>query len=112
MRDCPNHSVVHTFYYHYNSLLLSEIAEVLGYADDSDYFRALSDAATVAPPVFDSGEVIVYEGDAIIRENNAFAEKTPGIIQVNKVMERIIIQIESGKYRFIVQRNYIFSGQA
>jgi alpha-L-rhamnosidase len=41
--DCPNHPVVNTFYYYYNSLLLSKIAEELGYTTDAQSFRALSD---------------------------------------------------------------------
>lgn len=41
--DCPNHPVVNTFYYYYNSLLLSEIAEELGFEADAETFRALSD---------------------------------------------------------------------
>ena len=41
--DCPNHPVVNTFYYYYNSLLLSKIAEELGYAADAQSFRELSD---------------------------------------------------------------------
>uniref|UniRef100_UPI003216C3D0 family 78 glycoside hydrolase catalytic domain n=1 Tax=uncultured Draconibacterium sp. TaxID=1573823 RepID=UPI003216C3D0 len=41
--DCPNHAVVNTFYYYYNSLLLSKIAEKLGYSSDSKYYRELSD---------------------------------------------------------------------
>ena len=41
--DCPNHAVVNTFYYYYNSLLFSKIADLLGYAEDAQYFRALSD---------------------------------------------------------------------
>ena len=61
--------------------------------------------ATVALPVFDFGEVSVYEGDAIIWENNSFVEGTSGIIQVIKELERIMIQIESGKYRFRMERD-------
>ncbi len=41
--DGPNHSVVNTFYYYYNSLLMSKIANVLGRKDDSEYFISLSD---------------------------------------------------------------------
>jgi alpha-L-rhamnosidase len=41
--DCPNHPVVNTFYYYYNSLLLSQIAEKLGFETDAKTFRALSD---------------------------------------------------------------------
>jgi alpha-L-rhamnosidase len=42
-KNCPNQPVVNTFYYYYNSLLLSKIAEVLGHTEDSRYFLALSD---------------------------------------------------------------------
>jgi len=41
--DCPNHAVVNTFYYYYNTLLMSEIARVLGYPQDARYYLALSD---------------------------------------------------------------------
>lgn len=41
--DCPDHSVVNTFYYYYNSLLMSKIAGLLGYTEDESYFAALSD---------------------------------------------------------------------
>ncbi|MDD4226596.1 MAG: family 78 glycoside hydrolase catalytic domain [Mariniphaga sp.] len=41
--DCPNHAVVNTFYYYYNSLLMSKIAGKLGYDNDSKYYRSLSD---------------------------------------------------------------------
>ncbi|MDD2381510.1 MAG: family 78 glycoside hydrolase catalytic domain [Mariniphaga sp.] len=41
--DCPNHAVVNTFYYYYNSLLMSKIAGKLGHDDDSKYYRSLSD---------------------------------------------------------------------
>lgn len=41
--DCPNHPVVNTFYYYYNSLLLSKIAEELGFEADAETFRTMSD---------------------------------------------------------------------
>jgi alpha-L-rhamnosidase len=42
-RDCPNHAVVNTYYYYNNSLLLSEIAEKLGFTQDAQYYKSLSD---------------------------------------------------------------------
>ncbi len=42
-KDGPNHPVVNTFYYYYNSKIMSKIAGELGYAEDSEYFKALSD---------------------------------------------------------------------
>jgi len=42
-KDCPNHPVVNTFYYYYNSLLLSKIADELGFDADAQSFRELSD---------------------------------------------------------------------
>ncbi len=42
-RDCPNHPVVNTFYYYYNSLLMSKTAGLLGHTEDASYFAALSD---------------------------------------------------------------------
>jgi alpha-L-rhamnosidase len=41
--DCPNHPVVNTFYYYYNSLLLSQIAKELGFDADAQSFGELSD---------------------------------------------------------------------
>ncbi|MDD4109203.1 MAG: family 78 glycoside hydrolase catalytic domain [Prolixibacteraceae bacterium] len=41
--DCPDHSVVNTFYFYYNSVLMSGIAGLLGYSNESDNFRSLSD---------------------------------------------------------------------
>lgn len=42
-RDCPNHAVVNTYYYYNNSLLLSGIAEKLGFTEDAQYYKSLSD---------------------------------------------------------------------
>lgn len=42
--DCPNHAVVNTFYYYYNTLILSKIAKILGQKGDAWYFSALSDS--------------------------------------------------------------------
>jgi alpha-L-rhamnosidase len=42
-RDCPNHPVVNTFYYYYDVLLMSKIAEILGNDIDGRHFLALSD---------------------------------------------------------------------
>jgi len=41
--DGPNHPIVNTFYYYYNSLLMSKIAGVLSHQDDSEYFLSLAD---------------------------------------------------------------------
>ncbi len=41
--DGPNHPVVHTFYFYYNTLLLSKIAAVLDKPGDANAFSALSD---------------------------------------------------------------------
>lgn len=41
--DCPNHAVVNTFYYYYNTRLMSKIAEKLGKKEDAERFSALSD---------------------------------------------------------------------
>ena len=41
--DCPNHAVVNTFYYYFNSVLLSKIAGILGHSEDANYYRALAD---------------------------------------------------------------------
>ncbi|MEN6323410.1 MAG: family 78 glycoside hydrolase catalytic domain [Proteiniphilum sp.] len=42
-RDCPNHAVVNTFYYYYDNLIFSKIAEVLGHTQDSKRAKTLSD---------------------------------------------------------------------
>ncbi|MBK5203522.1 MAG: family 78 glycoside hydrolase catalytic domain [Prolixibacteraceae bacterium] len=41
--DGPNHSVVNTFYYYYDVLLMSKIAAILGNTSDADSYKALSD---------------------------------------------------------------------
>ncbi|MDR3308966.1 MAG: glycoside hydrolase family 78 protein [Tannerella sp.] len=41
--DCPNHDVVSTFYYYYDALLLSQIAEVLDHKNESQFYASLSD---------------------------------------------------------------------
>jgi len=41
--DGPNHSVVNTFYYYYDVLLMSKIAGILGKTSDADSYKALSD---------------------------------------------------------------------
>jgi len=41
--DCPNHAVVNTFYYYYDTNLMSQIASMLGHDDDATYFNALCD---------------------------------------------------------------------
>ena len=46
--DCPNHPVVNTFYYYYNSLIMAKIANELGQTEDSKYFNALSDTIRLA----------------------------------------------------------------
>jgi alpha-L-rhamnosidase len=43
MGDCPNHAVVNTFYYYYNTQLMSQIAAKLYYKDDERQYAALSD---------------------------------------------------------------------
>jgi len=43
MNDCPNHAVVNTFYYYYDTQLMAQIADILGHPDDAVQFRALGD---------------------------------------------------------------------
>jgi alpha-L-rhamnosidase len=43
MIDCPNHAVVNTFYYYYDTWLMSQIATKLGRTDDARQYAALSD---------------------------------------------------------------------
>ncbi|MFV0590111.1 MAG: family 78 glycoside hydrolase catalytic domain [Draconibacterium sp.] len=42
-RDCPNHPVVNTFYYYYNTLTMAKIAKILGKTDDAEKFAARCD---------------------------------------------------------------------
>lgn len=42
-RDGPNHPVVSTYYYYYNTVLMEQIAEVLGKTEDAREFAALAD---------------------------------------------------------------------
>jgi alpha-L-rhamnosidase len=44
MGDCPNHAVVNTFYYYYDTQLMSQIAAQLGRADDARQYATLSDS--------------------------------------------------------------------
>lgn len=46
-KDGPNHAVVNTFYYYYNSLLMSKIAKLLEKSDDAQYFSDLSDTIKI-----------------------------------------------------------------
>ena len=46
--DCPNHAVVNTFYYYYDTWLMAQIAEQLGHNDDARDFKALSDTVKTA----------------------------------------------------------------
>lgn len=41
--DCPNHDVVNTFYYYYDTWLMSQIADILGHKKDAEQFMTLSD---------------------------------------------------------------------
>ncbi len=43
-RDGPNHPVVNTFYFYYNTLLMAKIAKTVGKTNDAKYFSALSDS--------------------------------------------------------------------
>ena len=42
-RDGPNHPVVNTFYYYYNTTLMAQIAKKLGKMEDAQQFTALAD---------------------------------------------------------------------
>ncbi|MDR3297676.1 MAG: glycoside hydrolase family 78 protein [Prevotellaceae bacterium] len=48
LRDCPNHAVVNTFYYYYDTRLMAQIAAVLGYPNDAQQFLSLSDTIKAA----------------------------------------------------------------
>ncbi len=46
--DGPNHAVVNTFYYYYNTRLMSKIAGLTGNEQDAKYFTALGDTIKTA----------------------------------------------------------------
>ncbi|NCB06999.1 MAG: alpha-L-rhamnosidase [Bacteroidia bacterium] len=60
-------------------------------------------AATIALPLFDSENVIVWEGDAKIWENNRFQEGVAGITGVTLDDGRLKVTTGSGKYDFRVE---------
>ena len=58
--------------------------------------------ATIAVPVSGFENVTVYEGDKKIWENNAFKEGVPGIHEVTKNNDRLVVKTGSGNYKFRV----------
>ncbi|MDR1723192.1 MAG: glycoside hydrolase family 78 protein [Tannerella sp.] len=66
--DCPNHDVVNTFYYYYDTRLMSEIAELLGYKDDKKQYEALSDTIKEAfNATFLRPETSIYGLDSVFQ---------------------------------------------
>ena len=63
--DGPNHPVVSTFYFYYNTKLFSKIADLLGNASDSKRFAALSDTIKQAfNEKFFNQETFLYGTDS------------------------------------------------
>jgi alpha-L-rhamnosidase len=59
--------------------------------------------ATIALPFNGSENVIVYEGDSKIWENNTYVEGVSGIHEVTINNERLVVKTGSGDYRFGVE---------
>jgi alpha-L-rhamnosidase len=59
--------------------------------------------ATISLPLTASENGFVYEGNEKIWENNAFVEGVPGIHEIMKEKDRLIVKTGSGKYRFRVE---------
>jgi alpha-L-rhamnosidase len=66
--DCPNHAVVNTFYYYYDTKLMSQIALLLGHDADAVSYQALSDSIKEAyiSSFFDS-ETALYGQDSVFQ---------------------------------------------
>ena len=62
--DCPNHAVVNTFYYYYDTWLMAKIAAILGEEADAGYFSALADTVKQAfNEKFFNPDTNLYGGD-------------------------------------------------
>jgi alpha-L-rhamnosidase len=64
--DCPNHEVVNTFYYYYDTRLMSKIAGALGLHDEALQFASLSD--TIKNELnrrFFNPATAIYGGDSV-----------------------------------------------
>jgi alpha-L-rhamnosidase len=67
-KDGPVHAVVNTYYSFNNSLLLSEIANKLGFSQDAEYYKALSDTIKMAfNRKFFNGETAVYGTEEVFQ---------------------------------------------
>ena len=99
--DCPNHPVVNTFYYYYNSLLMSQIAGLLGFDDDAVNFRALSDTVKKEfNKKFFNPETALYGTDEIFQTYQLLALKG-GLVPDgyrDRVVATIIEDIEKRDY--------------
>ncbi|RIJ50726.1 alpha-L-rhamnosidase [Maribellus luteus] len=63
--DCPNHPVVNTFYYYFNTKTMAEIAKVLGKTEDAERYAALSDTIKQAfNDKFFNPETFLYGTDS------------------------------------------------
>jgi alpha-L-rhamnosidase len=54
-------------------------------------------------PVSEDENIMVFEGNEKIWENNAFVEGVFGIHNVTRENDRLVVKIGSGKYRFRVK---------
>ncbi|MBW6535315.1 MAG: hypothetical protein K0B11_09920, partial [Mariniphaga sp.] len=59
--------------------------------------------ATIVLPLLDIENVMVFEGNEKIWENNSFVESVSGIQDVTRVNDRLVVKIGSGNYRFRVE---------
>jgi alpha-L-rhamnosidase len=60
-------------------------------------------SATVVLPQFDYRNLIVFEGEEKIWENNSFIKGVSGISNVKVEDNRLVVDIGSGNYQFIVE---------
>jgi alpha-L-rhamnosidase len=64
--DCPNHAVVNTFYYYYDTKLMSKIAARLGHDEDARQFSDLCDTIkTEFNRKFFSPQTCIYGTDSV-----------------------------------------------
>lgn len=60
-------------------------------------------SATISLPISEKENVVVWEGESKVWENNQPAEKVNGIRQIEKKGDRLMINTGSGKYKFRVE---------
>ena len=96
-RDCPNHPMVNSFYYYFNSHLMSKIAAVIGEKEDAAAYAALADTIKNAMnKKFFNSETYLYGTDTTYQTYQLIA-LTGGLVpegQNDKVFETITKDIQ------------------